>query len=128
LDKKEFEIFKAKIREHIMRVIEEYISANFGKDLCKMEKKCQDYEKENTELRKEIAKLTNNDSQLKAQRETSKKEIANLKEEISKWKNMIIAKDEVISNLKDHISNLKDKLINHLFTKRNGDDEFKDCD
>ena len=119
LNKKEWGIFKEKIRQHIIRVIEEYISANFGKDLCKMEKKCQDYEKEITELKKEIAKLSNNDNQLKAQRKTLKKEIASLKDEISKWKDKIIAKDDIISNLKDKV--LK------LFENRN-DDEFRECE
>ena len=117
LNRKEWSIFKEKIRDHIIRIIEEYISVNFGKDLCKMEKKCQDYENDITKLKKDIAKLTNNDSQLKAQRETFKKEIVGLKGEVSKWMDKIISKDATISNLKD-------KLINIL----TNDEVFQECE
>ena len=120
LNRKEWDFFKEKIKQHIIRVIDEYISVNFGKNLCKMEKKCQDFETEITELKKQIAKLTNNDNQLKAQRQTFKKEIANFKDEISKWKDKIISKDAIISNLKD-------KLLN-LLSNRNGCDEFLECE
>ena len=82
-----------------------------------MEKKCQDYENDITKLKKDIAKLTNNDSQLKAQRETFKKEIAGLKGEVSKWMDKIISKDATISNLKD-------KLINIL----TNDEVFQECE